>query len=466
MPPVLALVLWFVLLLLLFWFDPAKEPDSSIAVWVPLIWIFIVATRLPAQWLGGYAGQSAQALEDGNPIDRSVFLLLIVLAIVILTMRSFNWGSFVTQNLFLVAYLSFALLSMVWSDFPFISFKRWFRDLGNYFVIFVVLSDPHPLEAMRTLLRRLSYLSIPLSVMLIKYYPEIGAQYEVWTGLKMLVGATTSKNMLGVLCLVTGIFFFWDTVGRWVHRKEKRTRRIILVNLVFIGMILWLLNLANSATSRVCLALGCFVIWAVQSKWGKRHSTLVKVLIPACFCLYLILAFGFNLSGELASQVGRDPTLTDRTLIWNTVLSFHTNPLFGTGYESFWLGSRLDKVWSVAGHVNEAHNGYLEVYLNLGLIGAALLIAFLIASYQHICKMVRLSDPLGSLNIALWTVMLFYKMTEAAFKSQLMWLVFLTASITIKKRPSISIEGSGAAESTKLLDGRRRMRRLEVVNQR
>ena len=38
------------------------------------------------------------------------------------------------------------------------------------------------------------------------------------------------------------------------------------------------------------------------------------------------------------------------------------------------------------GHLNEAHNGYLEVYLNLGIIGVILIIGFLIAGYRNICK--------------------------------------------------------------------------------
>ena len=65
----------------------------------------------------------------------------------------------------------------------------------------------------------------------------------------------------------------------------------------------------------------------------------------------------------------------------------HTNPLVGTGYESFWLGPRLKDVWAQTGAgINEAHNGYLEVYLNQGLIGLVLLGGFLIASYRTICR--------------------------------------------------------------------------------
>ena len=87
--------------------------------------------------------------------------------------RSFNWGSFFSRNLALMAFLSFALVSVCWSDFPFVALKRWFRDLGSYLVILVVLSDPRPLEAVRTVLRRLSYLLIPLSILLNKYYSPI-----------------------------------------------------------------------------------------------------------------------------------------------------------------------------------------------------------------------------------------------------------------------------------------------------
>ena len=114
-------------------------------------------------------------------------------------------------------------------------------------------------------------------------------------------------------------------------------------------MTLWLLNLASSATSRVCLVIGCIVIIAARSEWAKRHPGFLKALIPATFCLYMILAFGFGFNGEFAGAVGRDPTLTDRTKIWSLVLSMHTNPLIGTGYESFWLGSRLQIIWQVLG---------------------------------------------------------------------------------------------------------------------
>jgi exopolysaccharide production protein ExoQ len=436
MPPSLALLFWLVFMVALLGWDPSKHPKSSPALWVPAIWMFILGSRLPSQWLGGPIGQAAQALEEGNPLDRTISSALIVLAIAILMSRSFQWAAFFARNLALTTFLAFALVSVLWSDFPFVALKRWIRDLGNYLVILVVLSDPRPFEAVRTVIRRVNYLLVPLSILLIKYYPQIGKQYQFWTGANMYVGATTSKNMLGVVCLISGLFFFWDTVTRWSERKQRRTRRIILVNLAFIALTLWLLNLSSSATSTVCLVVGCLVVAAAHTKSLKRRPSLLKWMIPACFCLYLVLAFVFNMNGELAGAVGRDPTLTDRTKIWEFLLSMHTNPLVGTGYESFWLGRRLDffRQNSGLGFLNEAHNGYLEVYLNLGLIGLFLLVGFLIASYRTVCRRFSGSSSLASLALALWTLLLLYNCTEAAFKGQLMWVVFLLGALAVPER--------------------------------
>ena len=49
---------------------------------------------------------------------------------------------------------------------------------------------------------------------------------------------------------------------------------------------------------------------------------------------------------------------------------------------AFWLGPRLLRIWPEFGQINEAHNGYLEIYLNLGVIGVFLLAGFLITSYR------------------------------------------------------------------------------------
>jgi exopolysaccharide production protein ExoQ len=425
MPPSLALFLWLVFVVGLFRYDPAKQAGTTSALWIPLIWIFIVATRLPSQWFGARIGQSATILEEGNSFDRTISIILILISIGILFSRSFQWFDFFSKNIALTTFLLFCLLSVVWSDFPFVAFKRWIRDLGGYFVILVALSESDPLEAVRALLRRLYYLLIPLCILLIKYYPALSRHYDPWTGLPTFSGAATSKNTLGVLCLCSGLFFFWDTLARWSKRKEPRMRPIIFVNILFIVMTLWVIEMSSSATSRLCLAIGCLIMLAAHNRAAKI-PTYLKVLIPGVISMYGILAFGFgvDINAVVAELMGRDPTLTGREDIWKVVLSVRASSLLGTGYESFWLGPRLLKVWEFFPGINEAHNGYLQMYLQLGFVGLSILGWMLISFFRSISKR---GDPssLASLCLALWSVLAIYNVTEAAFQGGLLWLTLL-----------------------------------------
>ena len=215
------------------------------------------------------------------------------------------------------------------------------------------------------------------------------------------------------------------------------------------------------------LMLGCLVVFAAHSKIFQRHPRILKALIPGSFCVYLILALGFGMSGNMAAAVGKDPTLTDRTKIWAFLLGMHTNPLIGTGYESFWLGPRLQWFWSRAGlgHLTEAHNGYLEVYLNLGIIGLVLLGGFLIASYKKICRQLTSSPSLASLGFALWSIMLFYNVTEAGFRSGLMWLTFLLGGIAVPAHAEDRVRVAAAFDS-RVATERSLRPRLETANRR
>jgi O-antigen ligase len=429
MPPTLALYLWLILVVGLLRYDPAKEPGTSPALWVPLIWLFFAGSRLPTQWLGGQTASAAATFESGSPTDRGFFVFMIFLGIGILVSRSFKWVDFIADNIFLIALLLFGLLSVLWSDFGFIAFKRWFRDLGSYISILVAVSDPHPFQAFRTLLRRFFYLLIPLSVLLVKYYPRLGRAYEYFSGMATYSGATTSKNMLGLLSLLSILFFFWDTLLRW--RDRKLQRKILILNISFIAMSLWLMNLASSATSKLCLILGILVLISTQYRSSKH---LFKVLLPAGICMYLLLIFGFgvDVNGAVAQFVGRDPTLTDRTVIWKVVLDIQTNPFIGVGYESFWLGPRLQRVWQFFPGINEAHSGYIQMYLQLGFVGLFLLICFLVSTYLKIWRRSDIASEFGPFSIAVWAILVFYNLSESAFGGGLLWLMLLLGTITLR----------------------------------
>jgi exopolysaccharide production protein ExoQ len=429
MPGSLLLLVWLVLLIGLVAFDPANDRNVSPSVWIPVLWMTILASKLPSQWLGQEGIATAEGYQEGNGLDRTVFIILILAALSCLVFRSIDWDHVFHANRWLVLFLAFTLSSVLWSDFPLVAFKRWSRDLGNYIMVLVVLTDPRPIDALAALVRRVGYLLIPLSVVVIKYFPYIGKQYDPWTGAAFYVGVTTSKNMLGVLCLVSGLFFFWDILRRRADRRSARTRLTVGVDAAFLAMTLWLLNAAHSATSTACFFTGCAIVWA-----GHRRVAGLKMAIPLLLSLFLVLEFGFDISNEVNSVLGRDSTFTGRTDLWTSLLSFNTNPILGTGYESFWLGDRLEALWRQAEFAfkpNQAHNGYLEVYLNLGLLGLCLLGLFLVTTYARISSQLRAAPHLASLGIALWTILLAYNVTEAAFKSQLLWFTFLLTSVTV-----------------------------------
>lgn len=433
MPPQVALLLWFVLLLALFIFDPAKEPKVSAALWVPLSWIFFYSTRSPMGWLfGGNSDSTVQGMEEGSSGDALVYFIMLVLAVLILSSRSFDWGKFTACNAALIAFLLFGLVSVTWSDFSGIAFRRWFKDLGSYFMILVVLSDPNPEGAIRMLLRRYAYLMLPLSMLLIKYFPVIGRSYDPWTGVATYAGAATGKNLLSLAAMLCIVYFAWDTIVRWPDRKKQQNRRAIMINVALTYIGLWLMDMAPSATCNTCFVISLLVIFAAHTNFVKRHPAFLTASIPTFFLLYVILAFGFGLSGSFAQSIGKDPTLTGRTEIWAIVLGQQTSRLLGAGYESFWLGPRLLRIWGAGqGHLTESHNGYLEIYLNLGFIGTSLLGLFLISSYRVICRRLKPFSSIGSLTLALFTITLFYCTAEAGFRSGLMWHMLLLSGLSV-----------------------------------
>src|SRR5438132_8108506 len=137
-------------------------------------------------------------------------------------------------------------------------------------------------------------------------------------------------------------------------------------------MLWWLVTMANSKTALMALIVGICAMLMLSVRF------IDKKLISAYLVAGILLVAGadsvFGISDAILVALGRDATLTGRTELWNDVLTFRVNPLFGAGFESFWLGERLESLWQKhPWRPNQAHSGYLEMYLNLGYIGVALM---------------------------------------------------------------------------------------------
>src|SRR5215831_3378567 len=130
MPPYLALALTIGFVIYCFRRDRKEYAQVvSAALWLPLLWMFFTATKLPSQWLD-VRGESSQAAAymEGNLFDRVVFSVIILLSILVLRKRGVVWSRLLRSNPALAVFLTYCLISVVWSDYPFLAFKRWSKD--------------------------------------------------------------------------------------------------------------------------------------------------------------------------------------------------------------------------------------------------------------------------------------------------------------------------------------------------
>jgi exopolysaccharide production protein ExoQ len=428
MPPSLALFLTIAFVLVLFRQDRLNEGKVSSALWLPVMWIGIAASRFVSQWINLFTpGSLAADGPDGSPIDALYFLALILAGLWVLGQRHTSIGAIVRNNRWLVVFFIYAFLGIIWSDFPFIAFKRWIKTLGHPVMALIILTDPNPIGALRIVMKRTAYLLIPFSVLLIKYFPQYGRSFDQWSGQPVNNGVGLTKNDLGYQCMIFGLFFLWNllTAGRLGDHRERRWE--LSVSALFLGLIAWLLWQAHSATSLASFVLGSGIMFAI----GAVNRRFVGAYIVAGLFLVIAANFAFDLYAFLLGLVGRDPTLTDRTKVWTDVLALQDSPILGLGFESFWLGARIEALWAKWWwHPNQAHNGYIETYLNLGGTGVFLLICVLISTFRKITKKALLDLDFYRFRLALLLAIIAFNFTEASFKAvHPVWTMFYIIAI-------------------------------------
>jgi exopolysaccharide production protein ExoQ len=447
MSTLVATVFYGSVILGLFILNRDRKSRVSKALWIPVVWVSICASRFVSQWLAGAATSvgTVSQMADGNPFDAAIFAALLAAGLLVLSSRGKLARSFLRANGPLILFFAYCAISAMWSDYPLVSIKRWIKAVGDLVMVLVVLSDPEPVEALKRLFARVGFVLVPLSILLIKYYPTVGREYSGWTGEAYNIGVSTGKNGLGYACLLSGIGALWCLIQELsVKGRPRRTGPLLAYSMLLV-LVFWLFWMAHSATSLCCFLIGggFMVISSLRSL--RRTPRMVYVFLAVVlFTAWYGLVFNPGIG--LAETVGRDSTLTGRTEIWHQALSLATNPLFGAGYESFWLGSRLERMWAINWwHPIQAHNGYLEIYLDLGLVGVIILAFLLFWGCRSVVKTFRRNPEIGSLKIALFVIAMIYNLTEHAFRELhpvwIMMLLAITAMPQISRPPQISRQG-------------------------
>jgi O-antigen ligase len=435
MPPHLALYLAFGLAFFALWQDAKQfHPQITIALWAPTLWMMRCGSRGIDYWFGS---------GDFGALDPVLVAVLLVIGLIILSRRRCNWQGIFAQNWAIFIFYAYLVFSAAWATDLTNPVIKLFRPLCDLVMALVVVTEPYPREAIVAIFRRSAFLLIPLSVALIKYFPDLGrVQSKHWSA-DMWIGVTTHKNPLGQLGLASVLGLIWLIADcRLKHQKLPRLPliRIPTAFLYFI-MIAYIMygdgsSDQRSSTAIVCLMIALalhFFIGTLRNKPEKLTAYFFMFALGLGIVSAALEGFGTSLQAVVAESQGKNDNLTDRTFLWKDIIRLgKEHPILGTGYGAFWVPkiyARLSPM--VDNHPEQAHNGYLETYANLGLVGVALLACIIIQSLKSAIKHLQYNFEYGRVRIVLLITICIANYTEASFPrgTHIFWFGFLVVAL-------------------------------------
>jgi len=443
-PPQIVLLLTFVFISFVFVSERSRDAQVSSALLLPLIWYAITASRPVGVWFMTWGIPLPGSLDytEGTTFDGWVYGILLIMGIYVLARRGCDWGSILSENIWFVILFLFMLMSILWSDYPNVSVKRVIKSFGAAIMALIVLTEQKPLQAMITLLRRSAYFLIPLSIVTIKYYRNIGISWD-WSGSAVSwQGVTMSKNILGQVAMTSAFCFLQE---RMYMRKGKSGR---LIDYLYLLMSIYLLKGSDDAVSMTSLSvfvLGLFFFWRLHKM--KMHQGRIKFFVMTMCLVIFSLLFTViwhtlspfsekSLMGMVILAMGRDLTLTGRTEIWADVFEIASrSPVMGVGYGAFWIDRLVNIPWTenLTWTLGQAHNGYIDTFLQLGWVGTFLLIIASISAMLKITGTSQFNFEYTCFRLTFILVILYVNITESTFLrgDHNMWFLFLLATLFI-----------------------------------
>ena len=426
-----------------------KTRAPSPWIWLPYIWLFIISTRSLASWLARSTQDGITIDPDlsGSPLDRALLTLLMVLGLFVLGSRMESTKRILSRNPWLIVLFIYMALSVIWSNFPAISFRRCVRSVGTLTMVLVVLTERDPLGAIRALLRRLYLVHIPLSIAAIKYFRNVGIAYD-WSGNEeMWVGLTNHKNNLGQVAMCSGLYSTWQVVQNWTRKKWT-------LDLLLLLLTLWVLRgskNSHSSTAIIGFILGVAVLFSLQYL-KKKIARLKTVVFTGMIVLTLAAPFAYLIFEALDTTPvdlvlkasGREMTLMGRTGLWKDLLNNAAkHPVLGVGYGAFWVGqagyamypldnwSKVTPEW----RPGEGHDGYIDVYVDLGAVGLLLVLLVIGSAFAGAFEVLKTDFELGSFRLTLLLSIVANNVTESSLLkgTHFLWFLFLLVAINLPR---------------------------------
>ncbi len=284
--------------------------------------------------------------------------------------------------------LLFALapISALWSIYPALTLRRSLLQ-GAVLVMAVYLGERYSLREFSGYLGQAFAVMMVGSILVFLVSPSYVTDPDhegAWRGL------ANQKNAFGHEMAMAFLLFL---LMRYGHFDRLRY--------IFLSMSLVLMLLSRSMTA----VASCVIVLATLPLWKAMGLPVRQRIQGVIFGSAAMLAIAiplFNSSHTIFRLLGRDATMTGRTEVWNAVMiAIGRHPWLGYGFCSFWTGLRgesLDVIVASGWLVPQAHNGYLEVLLGMGIPGALAFAATIFMAFRLCLQCVREDGR----AIALW----------------------------------------------------------------
>lgn len=336
------------------------------------------------------------------------------------------------QDKFLWLLVGLALVSILWSVAPGMTLRRSVALLGTT-VFGIYLASRYSRQELLTLLVWTLGLSAVLSLGFALLLPSHGVHHNLphlgaWRGIYV------NKNVLGRLMALAAL------VGLMVSFSNHRGR---VAGLVFFGVSVEILFLSTSKTALAVFFTLLLLLLIHLYRMGHRRT-----ILPVLLIVLTLLLFNWFGTASPTRLPEADATLTGRTHLWQAVWEMiRQKPWLGYGQGAFWLnwnGPSSD-IWNrFDWKPPDAHNFYLDLWLQLGLVGLAAFAFSLFTSLFKALALARKKDGLdGMLPLLLLAAMLMYGITDSAVlvQNSFYWILYVVISIQLRTEHGKGEEG-------------------------